>query len=106
LGELNKIEKKRDSKLKVMPLTIINIDSLIYFEDHLKDKIDLFEVIVQYHVYITFNKKKKYKSELHVRESKEKTLIPFSTFFFNYMRDKKLLTPPSFILDYGFKLLS
>lgn len=106
LGELNKIEKKRDLKLKVMPLTIINIDSLIYFEDHLKDKIDLFEVIVQYHVYITFNKKKKYKSELHVRESKEKTLIPFSTFFFNYMRDKKLLTPPSFILDHGFKLLS
>lgn len=106
LEELTVIEKKRDVKLKVMPLTIINIDSLIYFEDHLRDTIDLFSAIEEYHSFTTFTSKKKYKSEAHVRESKEKTLIPFSTYFFNYMRDKKLLTPPSFIRDHGFKLLS
>jgi hypothetical protein len=106
LKELNEIEKKRGIKLKVIPLTIINIDSLIYFEDHLRDVIDLFGVIEKYHFFTTFKTTKKYKSESHVYESKEKTLIPFSTFFFNYMRDKKLLTPPSFIRDHGFKVLS
>jgi hypothetical protein len=104
--ELTAIEKKRNMKLNVMNLTIINIDSLIYFEDHLQDSVDLFKAIENYHFFTTFNTKKKYKSEEHFIKSKERTLIPFSTYFLNYMRDKNLLTPPSFIREHGFKVIS
>lgn len=106
MEELKEIEKKRAMKIKVFPLTIINIDSLAYFEDHFRDTVDLFNAIEQYHSYTTFDEKKKYKSEGHVRVSKEKTLIPFSTYFFNYMRDRKMLNPPSYIRDHGFKALA
>jgi hypothetical protein len=106
LEELIGIEKKRDIKIKVFPLTIINIDSLIYFEDHFRDTVDLYTVIEEYHRFTTFEEKKKYNSEVQLRISKEKMLIPFSTYFFNYMRDRKMLTPTSFIRDHGFKMLT
>jgi len=70
---------------RVKPLTIINIDSLIFHQIALNESIQLHEVINAYHEYIKLNRTIKFKSDVEKKQYRMDKLVPFSFFIDKYL---------------------
>jgi len=78
----------------VKPIVIVNIDSLIYNQIGLSEKITLHEVLDAYLTHIkTYPAAKSKSIEEEKRRYYEKA-VPFATFIHNYFSQKGIKTPP------------
>ena len=68
----------------IKPLTVINIDSLIYNQICLSENISLHRVINKYHEHIKIDPKKKFSSVEEYKEYRLEKMIPFSWFIDEY----------------------
>ena len=82
----------------VKPLTVINIDSLIYHQGGLTENITLNEVIDAYHLHILLKQGMKFKTETDYKSFLMSKFIPFSQFINKYFNSKGINKLPS-ILD-------
>ena len=82
----------------VKPLTVINIDSLIYHQGGLTEDITLNEVIDAYHSHILLKPGMKFKTETDYRAFLMSKFIPFSQFINKYFNSKGINKMPA-ILD-------
>jgi hypothetical protein len=83
---------------RVMPLTIIEIDTLILYQKYfIERKFDLINLIEQYHRYVRFDLAGKLPSEL-IEEHAMKSALSFSEFVRNHSH--------TFGLDIDFKIIS
>lgn len=91
----------------VKPLTLINIDDLLYYQDLFRNKqVTLEELIEGYYEHTTFNKKKQYKSQSEADEQARAYLVPFSTFASQYVKKKNLRTSPNILKEKGLSLFN
>lgn len=105
--ELGKLKAEGLNIQKVMPITIIDIDTLIFHQDILRDRvIKLEDVLDGYFKTITFDFKKKYRDEQHAAECLKKTLMPFSVYMGNHVDRNKIRRVPRIILDKGMTLFT
>lgn len=103
--ELMKLAQQHYIVNNIKPITIINIDDLILYQDlFLQKQITLEELIDSYIDYVSFNKKKKYRSEQELINESKNTLIPFATFSSNYIQKKKLRAYPNILREKGLTL--
>ncbi len=103
--ELGKLGGEGYDVSRVTPLTVINIDDLLYYQDLFRNKqITLEELIDGYHEHTTFNKKKQYRNRAEIDEEVQATLIPFSTYATKYIGSKQLKIHPNILKEKGFSL--
>lgn len=103
--ELIKLKEKGIVIDKVQPIAIIDIDTLIFHQDILRDRSIKLEIILdEYFKFITFDKKKIYRDQEHVNQYIQRTLIPFSIFLANYVGDKKIRRVPKMLKEKGLEL--
>lgn len=105
--ELKKLEKSGINIYKVKPITIINIDTLIYMQDPLRsNQIRLERVIDEYHKHCKINPKRKYKDQDHLRKVHLDANSPFSVFAVNYARGQRIRLVPKMIKEKGITLFN
>lgn len=98
--ELSLLQAKGINVDNVRPVVIIDIDTLILYEDVFKSRnVSLNEVIDSYVDYITLNKKKVYRSQEEAEFEVTKKLNPFSIFLTNYIYKNKLNKKPKVLFD-------
>jgi hypothetical protein len=96
--ELEALEQERIFIHYVKPLTVINIDTLIFYQKGLIENIALTELIDEYHKHIDLRKKVKFKTRDEAQQYVMAKYISFATFANNYFSAKKINKIPS-ILD-------
>ncbi len=79
---------------KVKPLTVVNIDSLIYHQGGLKENITLNKVIDNYYEEIKLDTKLRFKTETETKSYLMSKQIPFSFFIDNYFSEKGIRKLP------------
>ncbi len=82
---------------KIKPLTVINIDTLIFHQMGLLELIPLNELIDEYHKHIDLRKKKQFKTFKEAQSFVMSKHISFATFTDNYFRSKKFSKIPPVI---------
>ena len=82
---------------KIKPLTVINIDTLIFRQLGLLELIPLNKLIDEYHKHIDLRKKKQFKTFKEVQSFVMSKHISFATFTDNYFRSKKFSKIPPVI---------
>jgi hypothetical protein len=93
-----------DSKL-VRPLTIINIDTLIYHQDLLREReLVLEDLLEDYFKSSLFNHKRKYQNLEQKKASIFKTILPFSKFVTQRAIASKKARVPKMLNEKGFTL--
>jgi hypothetical protein len=98
--ELSLLKEKGVNIDNVRPIAIIDIDTLILYEEVFKSgNISLDGVIDRYVEYITPNKKKVYRSQEEVEFELTKKLNPFSLFLTNYINDNNLNKKPKILFE-------
>ena len=104
--ELKKLEKDGLNIKNVSPLTIIDIDTLIFYQDQFKvRRITLNTLIEGYHKHITYNSKRSYSDLEEKKRHVLKTLNPFSTFLSHYCSVNKIPEhPPKILSEKGFSI--
>ena len=92
---------------RVQPIVIINIDSLIFHQDLFRDKtIRLDFIIDEYIKFITFDKKRKYINEDHLKMYAERTVLNFALFLSNYVAENNIKRVPKLIMEKGISLVN
>jgi hypothetical protein len=105
--ELGKLKEKGINIDKVKPLTIIDIDTIIFHQDLFRDRTLKMNLILdEYFKYITFDSKRKYVSEEHLKNHVMRTLQNFSLFLANYVSDNKIRRVPKMIMEKGITILN
>ena len=95
--ELEKLKCSLNIEIKCLPLTVVNIDTLIYFQDEFQDKeFDLFMLIEKYHKSVKYNYQ---LGDFRNREESISRLWPFSSFIFEYMNERSKMKVPKIISD-------
>jgi hypothetical protein len=103
--ELIKLKERGLPTDKVKPITIIDIDTLLFHQDLLRDRvIRLNNIIDEYFRFITFDHKKKYLDQEHVKKYAERTVLTFSLFISNYVFENKISRVPKMIMEKGITL--
>jgi len=103
--ELQKLKGKGIFIDKVKPITIIDIDTLLFHQDIFRNRIlKLNQILDDYFKFITFDQNRKYNNEDHVRKYAKRTVVSFSLFLSNYTSDRKIWKAPKMILDKGASL--
>lgn len=82
---------------KIKPLTVINIDTLIFHQMGLLELIPLNELIDEYHKHIDLRKKKQFKTFKEAQSFVMSKHISFATFTDNYFGSKKFSKIPPVI---------
>lgn len=82
---------------KIKPLTVINIDTLIFHQMGLLELIPLNELIDEYHKHIDLRKKKQFKTFKEAQSFVMSKHISFATFTDNYFRSNKFSKIPPVI---------
>ncbi|MBC7486934.1 MAG: hypothetical protein H7282_09310 [Cytophagaceae bacterium] len=89
---------------RIKPITIIDIDTLIYHQDIFRTgKIKLNITLDKYFEYVSFDEKKQYKDLNQLSIRKHRTALPFSLFLDWFIDKNKLHKIPKFLQD---KLIS
>ena len=87
---------------RVQPITIINIDTLIFHQDLFRvENITSCLIIDEYLKFITFDRKKKYLNDEHLKMHAERTILNFSLFLSNYVAEKNIRKVPKMIMEKG-----
>jgi hypothetical protein len=87
--ELNQLKDDELFIYKVRPLTVINIDTLIYYQMGFIEKITLCELIDKYHSKMKMEPKKPFYTSEDAQEYFLSKQIPFSLFVENYFNSIK-----------------
>lgn len=95
--ELENLEQEGYFIHKVKPLTVVNIDTLIFYQMGLIEVISLEELIKEYHKHINLKQKKQFTTKKEAQAFIMSKQLPFATFADNYFRDKKYSKIPSII---------
>lgn len=104
-AELKKLNPALFRFARVHPVTLINIDSLIYRQDILRSKkLKLNEVIIAYHRYTTFDRKRRIKTQGELRAYTIKTMVPFSVYLNQYIDHYKIHVQSSMLQEIGKRL--
>jgi len=100
--ELLKLKEKGLPIDKVKPLAIIDIDTIIFHQDLFRDRtLKLNQILDEYFRFITFDKKRKYLNEEHLKKYAERTIITFHLFISNYVAEKGIRRAPNMIIEKG-----
>lgn len=104
----SEIIKLRDSGRnveKVKPLVIINIDSLLFYQDTFQTNPSLLkEALDAYIKYTTVDPNRKYRSVEQAEAHHEATLLPFAKFLPDFIKGSKHFKKPKILLESGVKL--
>jgi hypothetical protein len=104
--ELAKLKEKGLPTDKVKPLVIIDIDTLIFHQDLFRDRaLKLNEILDEYFKFITFDTKRKYLDEEHLKKYAKRTVLTFPLFISNYVAEKKIRRVPKMIMGKGVTIL-
>jgi hypothetical protein len=105
--ELEKLKVKGINIDRVQPITIINIDAFLFYQDLLRNRtIKLETILDEYFKFTTFDNKKKYRDEDHAQEFLYRTILPFSTFLGKYISDKNLKQLPAMFKEKSMQLFT
>lgn len=105
--ELTKLGESGLPIQRVQPITIINIDTLIFHQDLFREKILRLDFIIdEYLKFITFDKKRKYLNEDHLKMYAERTVLNFALFVSNYVAEKNIKKTPKMIMEKGISLVN
>lgn len=103
--ELSKLPQALLKNRKVHGLVIINMDSLIYHQDILKDNtLKLQDVIKEYEVMCTFDNRRFYVSDEERSAAVKRTCIPFNQFLNDYIEKKGIRRQSSLLPEIGKRL--
>lgn len=83
----------------IRPLTIINIDTLIYHQDLLRSRQILLEDIIEAYITRCSLKNVRYKSEAHKLEVLQNRMKPFSSFIYENPVVKAKASAPRMLMD-------
>lgn len=104
--ELAKLKVKGLPIEKVKPLVIIDIDTLIFHQDLFRDRaLKLNQILDEYFKFITFDTKRKYLDEEHLKKYAKRTVLTFPLFISNYVAEKKIRRVPKMIMEKGVTIL-
>ena len=107
MGELGKMKERGIDTKNVRQLIIIDIDTLIFHQDILRDRrIKLEEIIDAYIKFITPVMGPKYLTPEELDRAMKRTVVSFSTFLMNYVSDRKLKRIPKMVMSKGISLFS
>jgi hypothetical protein len=81
----------------IKPLTVVNVDSLIYHQVGLLENISLNKVLEAYHEYVFLNPRMVFKTENEHNDYIMSKTIPFSLFIYNFFNEKGIKKIPSMI---------
>ena len=105
--ELAKLAEKGLTIQRVQPITIINIDTIIFHQDLFRDKIIRLDFIIdQYIKFVTFDKKRKYFNEEHRNKYAKRTVMTFSLFLSNFVVEKGIRRVPKIFKEKGILLIN
>lgn len=91
---------------RVKPITIINIDDLLLFENGLRDNLNLYQVIDLYHESIKILPRIKFKESKEAESYLLRQLLTFSTFIKSEFHRRKIYSTPKAIEDMKLELFS
>lgn len=104
--ELAKLKEKGLPIDKVKPVTIIDIDTIIFHQDLFRDRtLKLNQVLEDYFKFITFDTKKKYLDEEHFKKYAKRTVLTFPLFLSNYVAEKRIRRVPKMIVEKGVTII-
>lgn len=107
MGEVEKLKTAGLPTHRIQPLVILQIDTLIFNQDLLRErKLKLEEIIDAYQKHIQLDTKRKYRDQEHLNVYLKRTIIPFGKFVANYVSDKKLQRIPKMLKEKGFSLFN
>ena len=107
LEELEKLSKENFNVKNIRPITIINIDTLIIYNDLLKfKKLSLSDLIDKYIALRKPNTKKIYKNEEEIHQIVLKKYLPFSMFVNEFVKKNKLKPTFTLFREKGIELFS
>lgn len=103
--EVRELANERYFTYHIKPLSVVNIDSLIYNQEALSNSITLHQMLKLYHENKKMEKKKKnFKSEevfkIYIEEYKQRAmakLLPFDSFLNDYINKNGMRKPPPLI---------
>jgi len=95
--ELNQLREERYFIYHINPVVIVNIDSLIYHQAGLANKIQLIDVIKEYEQATKIIPGKKFRNEEEWSEYRLSKMIPFSLFIDRYFSKNNLIERPDII---------
>lgn len=105
--ELIRLEKKGLPLSRVQPLVIINIDTLIFHQDLFRDNtLRLDSMIDKYIQFITFDNKRKYLNDDHLKKHAKRTIITFALFLSNYVIETNIRRVPKIFKEKGILLVN
>ncbi|MFN8342915.1 MAG: hypothetical protein U0V64_14735 [Cyclobacteriaceae bacterium] len=90
---------------RIQPLVIINIDTLIFHQDILRDNlVRLEDIIDAYNKRAYAKPKKRYQNQEDYYDDMKNKLIPFGNFFTSIVAEKRLNRIPSMLKAKGYTL--
>lgn len=102
LAELHQLAQKGLSTTRVRPLTIIDMDTFIYYQDQLRGStVQLDEVINAYHQYVHMPRRIDYANEREAAQQLQNKSIGFNTFLANFVSDHGLEKVPDMLMEKG-----
>lgn len=100
--ELAILETKGLSISNVRPITLVDIDTLLVFQDALRFKtVSLDKLIDDYQLYVNTKRRRQVHSEAQAHQAIVDSLIPFSLFVEKRLR---LNAPPKMLLEKGMSI--
>lgn len=106
-NELDKIKGNGINTEKIKPLTIIDIDSLIFNQSLFSTKtVKLEKIIDDYHKFVKLNPNQRYRDIDHQDEVISAKTIPFSTYLANVAGSKNRLLIPSLLRTKGYSIFT
>ncbi|MFD3000441.1 hypothetical protein ACFS7Z_08730 [Pontibacter toksunensis] len=103
--ELLELKRRGVGVQGVKPVTIIDIDTFLLYQDYLKfNKVKLDNLLDLYFEHVQIKKKKKYLNYHHLEEAINNSVIPFSIFLSNYLNGRGIYPTPKMLSEKGFSL--
>ena len=97
--ELENLKQERCFVHKVKPLTVVNIDTLIFHQIGLLEIIPLNDLIDEYHKYINSGGRAQFKTFQEAQSAIMSKRLPFAVFANNYFKNKRFSKTPPAIME-------
>lgn len=94
IKELVELKNITNLIITIRPITIINIDTMIFFKEVLLKNISLHELIDNYFLFINQKPPKSFRSEEELQDYYTRKSISFASFTDIYLRENNIYQPP------------
>lgn len=103
--ELKELQREGLDTQRVKQLVIIDIDTLIFYQDLFRDRVLKLECLIDDYIkFITFDNKRRYRDEEHAKGYMKRTIVPFTVFLANLVGEKKIRKIPKMLMEKGVSL--